>query len=144
MKKGMTILLSIFLLVGCVSDDAQQSTTETNVTTKVDPEENSNRSTAEIENADETEIDVEESHTDTSVSKNDHLQDFIEFDTLAEHIDFEIYQGDIETDNKGNRIILFEDESGHKKYKSIFIKHDNRLKIVQFKNDGLIYNEILK
>ncbi|GGN63567.1 hypothetical protein [Oceanobacillus indicireducens] len=48
---------------------------------------------------------------------------------MAEHIDLDTYQGVVETDNKGNRI---------------FIKHDNRIKIVQFNDDGLLYNGIIK
>jgi len=75
---------------------------------------------------------------------NGDLEEFPEFDTKAEYIDLDAYQGVVETDNKGNRIILFEDENGHSEYKSIFIKHDNRLKIVEFNNDGLLYNEIIK
>ncbi|MEI3598419.1 hypothetical protein [Oceanobacillus sp. MO10714A] len=71
---------------------------------------------------------------------NGDLEEFPEFDTKAEYIDLDAYQGVVETDNKGNRIILFEDEKGHSEYKSIFIKHNNRLKIVQFKGDGLLYN----
>jgi len=77
-------------------------------------------------------------------SNNDDLKDFPEFDTIAEYIDLDTYQGVLETDNKGNRIIVFQNEKGHSEYKSIFTKHDSHLKIVQFKDDDLLYNGTIK
>ena len=159
MKKGFTILLSILLLVGCSSEDADQPKKEAADANKVaQTEKNPDSSGTVIEEDNEIENDVDESNiedtddidgsntedTDDIDTKNDHLKDFTEFDVLVDKIDLDIYQGVVETDNKGNRIILFENENGDKEYKSIFIKHENRLKIVQFDDDGLIYNEIIK
>lgn len=148
MKKRFTILLSILLLAGCSSEDANQPKKEDDDANKVvQAEVNPESLDTVIEDQNETEDDVNQSNTedtDDSDTKNDHLKDFIEFDVLVDKIDLDIYQGVVETDNKGNRIILFENENGHKEYKSIFVKHENRLKIVQFDDDGLIYNEIIK
>src|SRR5699024_6783870 len=40
------------------------------------------------------------------------------------------------------RIILFTNLKGKKQYKSIYVKHINRLKIVDF-NDGILFNDII-
>lgn len=74
-------------------------------------------------------------------ANNDAIKDLPEYNKVAEHIDLETHSGKIQTDNRGNRVIIYSDENGHKKYKSIFIKNDNRLKIVHFDNDELIFNE---
>ena len=49
---------------------------------------------------------------------------------------------DVEEDNQNKRIILFENEAGEKVYKSIFIKENEHLKIIDIANDqenGLIF-----
>lgn len=148
MKKGIAILLGIMLLAGCSSNDADEVETKTaSVNETVESEEMLESSDGVTEEAEDTKVDGEDSNTadtkDIAIT-NDHLKDFPEFDILTEKIDLTVYKGVVETDNKGTRVILFEDERGHKEYKSIFVKHDNRLKIVQFKDDGLLYNEIVK
>lgn len=160
MKKGLAILLGIILVAGCSSNDTDELETqeqeESNeivdsdenledevdgVTEDEENDENSDGATEDIENQEDNSDDRDTSDT---VANNGDLETYPEFDIIAEHIDLDKYQGVVETDNKGNRIILFEDENGHSEYKSIFIKHDNRLKIVEFNNDGLLYNEIIK
>lgn len=80
---------------------------------------------------------------DGSSANNEGIKSFPEFNIIAEHIDLDAYSGTVQTDNRGNRVITFADANGHKKYKSIFVKRDNRLKIVHFDDDGLIFNEII-
>lgn len=145
MKKGFTILFSMLLLVGCSSNNDEQTTIEQEDTPEVIETEDNTDST--LEESDETEVEMDESEedaTDASATNNDHLKDFEEYSVLKDELDLETYTGVVETDNKGNRIILFEDETGAKEFKSIFVKNDNRLKIVQFEDDGLLYNEVLK
>ena len=87
----------------------------------------------------------EETNPDTSaevIKENEALAGFPEYDILAEHIDLNMYVADIETDNKGSRVIFYENEQGEKEYKSIFIKNENRLKIISLDDDdGMIYND---
>lgn len=148
MKKGLAILLGIILLAGCSSNDADKVETKPDdVNEIVEPGEMLESSDGVAEDVEDAEVDKEDSNmadTKDVATTNDHIKDFPEFDVLTENIDLTVYKGVVETDNKGTRVILFEDEKGHKEYKSIFIKHDNRLKIVQFKDDGLLYNEIVK
>ncbi|MFJ7406182.1 MULTISPECIES: hypothetical protein [unclassified Lysinibacillus] len=47
------------------------------------------------------------------------------------------------TDTSDKRILLIIDENGTKLYKSIFIKNTNRLKIINIKDGGQIFNEVL-
>jgi len=47
------------------------------------------------------------------------------------------------TDTRDKRILLIIDENGTKLYKSIFIKNTNRLKIINIKDGGQIFNEAL-
>ena len=51
-----------------------------------------------------------------------------------------MYQAELVTDNPGKRILLFTDANGRKIYKSIFIKNDRHLKIIQLDGEGLLYN----
>lgn len=85
-----------------------------------------------------------ESDDETQIADNSSIRDYVEFHTISNYIDTNAYVGSVETDNKGNRIIIFSDLNGHKKYKSIFVKRENRLKIVHFDNDGLIFNDVIK
>lgn len=145
MKKTLIILFGLLLLVGCSNNnDAEQP--------KVDKEDQNqaeqNQDQAENPDASEDEeANTEDATTDdaTETDKNDHLKEFNEFDVLAAELDLNTYEGVVETDNNGNRIILFQDATGKKEFKSIFIKNDNRLKIVQFDNeDNLLFNDIIK
>lgn len=47
------------------------------------------------------------------------------------------------TDTRDKRILLIIDENGTKLYKSIFIKNTNRLKIINIKDSGQIFNDVL-
>lgn len=154
LKKGLALFLGIMLLAGCSSQGADEPKPETDDELKVEQNdvetEGTDDATEDQTEAEETEEPEEVEEADEVVAENDDLKDLPEFNVLADKIDLDVYQGNIKTDNKGNRIILFENEKGHKEYKSIFIKHDKRLKIVEIGDDnndddeGLIYNEILK
>lgn len=85
-----------------------------------------------------------ESDDTTQTTDNSGISDYAEFQTIANYIDTTSHTGNVQSDNKGNRIIIFSDLNGHKKYKSIFVKRANRLKIVHFDNDGLIFNDVIK
>lgn len=47
----------------------------------------------------------------------------------------------VETDNPGTRVILFENSSGRKVYKSVFVKHDQRLKVLDLDGGPPLFNE---
>ncbi len=72
------------------------------------------------------------------------LEGYEEYEVLSEKIDLVTYEVVIETDNPGNRVLLFAEANGEKVYKSIFIKNNNHLKIINLHDEGLIYNDNLK
>ncbi len=50
----------------------------------------------------------------------------------------------IETDNPGTRVILYADAGGRKVYKSIYVKANNRLKIIDLNGGGPpLYNDTI-
>ena len=65
-----------------------------------------------------------------------------EYGVIEEHIDLDKYEMDVKEDNPHKRIILYETEQGEKEYKSIFLKDEDRLKIIEF-NHGQIFNEVI-
>lgn len=83
------------------------------------------------------EMDTEETPSNTS------LADYEESNLLADNIPLDQLTPLVEEDNQNKRIILFEDEAGEKVYKSVFIKNDEYLKIIDIKDEqndeGLIY-----
>ena len=69
--------------------------------------------------------------------------DLPEYPTLIDTIGNDDYSIKTVTDNQGKRILLLSDPTGTEKYKSIFIKDTNRLKIIKVDDDGEVFNEIL-
>ncbi|WP_342514834.1 hypothetical protein MKY34_08940 [Sporosarcina sp. FSL K6-1522] len=118
MKKWLLTIMSVMFLVGCTEDT--QDTTENLDMDIADTQES-------IENANAIEQTLD-------------LEVYEEYQTLSEKIDLTLYQATLETDNPGKRILLFTDADGRKVYKSIFIKHDRHLKIIELDGDGLLYN----
>lgn len=102
-------------------------------------------STKEEPNRNDSKQDSEQSKEHASINnQNAALEKYDEFATIAKEIDVDEYTGKVQTNNKGNRIIIFANANGENKYKSIFIKRQNRLKIVEFNNDQLLYNDIIR
>ncbi|MCK1994791.1 hypothetical protein GW626_19480 [Peribacillus muralis] len=66
-----------------------------------------------------------------------------EYDEIIEQIGNEDYSFDKETDNADKRVFLIE-QNGTKRYKTIFVKKTNRLKIIKINGGGAIYDEIIK
>lgn len=170
MKKRLMILLSLFLLASCgnvkdpnieypstidgeenlkndtPSEQLEDENNETPNDSIEEPEEQdtqSNETSSENESNHENDVQQEES-TEKSDAKNDHLKELPEYTVISSHIDLSSYTGTIQTDNKGNRIIIFSNDNGQNEYKSIFVKRANRLKVVTFQDDGLIFNDIIK
>lgn len=152
MKHIFVVLLSLFVLIGCSQENSGKEAVEENtlpVETEIkEVEEVEPESEATVENESTVESDAKgenkEEASDTSGVNNDHLRDLAEYEVLAEELDLEHYEGIIKTDNRGNRVILYQTKDRKKEYKSIYIKHKDRLKIVDFNNeDRLLYNGII-
>src|SRR5699024_4553226 len=165
MKKQIIILFAAIIEMICTcainNDDNNSNNSEKDNT---NTEENQNQGTND-ENADNNAEDNEENGIENDVenesennagdnmdnqTNNDSsdsdsaLADFPEYNTLVAEIDVDRLDAEIETDNPNTRVILYADSDGHKQYKSIFIKKQDRLKIIHFDDDGEIFNEVIK
>lgn len=129
------------------TNDEEQNTNED----AADTDNNASENAAENENADNAgnnEDNADENADTNKDAANDSdipadLEDFEEAEVLSKHIELDKVSSKVETDNPNKRVILFEDD-GEKVYKSIFIKNENRLKIIDIKDgdeEGQIYNE---
>ncbi|MFD1068259.1 PepSY domain-containing protein [Oceanobacillus locisalsi] len=104
----------------------------------------------ETENNTETEEDGQEESEQESSSdggnypnKPDHVTSFEEYSTINEQVNAEDLNFHLVTDNPGNRVMFLVDDEGKKHFKTIFVKHDNHLKIVDVNGGGVVYNSVL-
>lgn len=147
MKRALLLLLVLVALVlaACGNDKDESSEPADGTTQEPDQSEESGESETNEDATDDEEASESEKADDEESGEIDHsaIEGFEEFDVIADNIDLDSYKSILETDNKGNRIILFEDASGKKEFKSVFVKNDKRLKIIKLKDDGLLFNEII-
>lgn len=125
---------------GSGEDEKKEDDEDANIDEK-DEDESETKTETETETKDNEESDEESNQADKE--SDNELSSYDEYEEIHEHVDLDTYTGIVQTDNRGNRVILFEDEKGQKEYKSIFLKKKNRLKIIKLKNDELLFNEVL-
>lgn len=136
MKKLLLVSALAFLLAGCSSNEpAHKSDTQDQSTGSL--EENS------INIPPDDHIEAEKQASENEVD-NSGLSTYEEYSTVAEVADIDDLIGIVETDNSGTRVLLFKDESGKKTIKSVYVKKENRLKVISLDENGLLYNDILK
>lgn len=148
MKRILTLMLTIglmFGLVACGGNDEEtpekettEESTETTEETEVEEE------TTPEEEIEEPEEKAEESTSETETKGNSEIADFEEASVIEDEIDVSELDVKVEADNDNKRVILFTD-GNRAVYKTIFIKNDQRLKIIDINdNEGQIYNEVIK
>lgn len=136
MKKLLLVGALSIMLAGCTSNEPAQEPDA--------PDENTNSlEENSVNTAPEDNNDAEEQASETD-AKNNELANYEEYSTIAEVADVNGLKGIVESNNPGTRVILFEDESGNKKVKSVYVKKENRLKVISLDDDGLLYNDLLK
>src|SRR5699024_1252075 len=166
MKKIITILMTIGVIFGLAAcgtnndtnsaesneiEDSTEVTKDEGNTNEVDSEEeseqskegNSTNTSNENENCDSKTQNnkEEENNTEEENSKN---EEFKESEVIEKEIDVSDLNVEIETDNDNNRVILFK-ENNKPVYKTVYIKRDQRLKIIDIENnEGQIYNKIIE
>ncbi|MFD1453477.1 MULTISPECIES: hypothetical protein [Oceanobacillus] len=126
-------LLIILLIISACQSETNDVATE---------EHPSNRSTEEVpeESQDTSE---EEENNDSDLVADEDTYEYEEQEVIEQQIEEGDYDVLVETDNKGTRVMFYEID-GEKYYKTIFVKNDNRLKIIDIRNNnGQIYNEII-
>ena len=157
MKRLLMLLAAVgimFGLVACGSNDedtTDNDTTEENTETTeekdedkdVDEEPSSEKEDEpeDTEKADEPEKSTPEEDKDEDDGSE--ISEFKESSVIEDEIDIADLDAEVETDNNNKRVILFKD--GDKAvYKTIFIKNDDRIKIIDIVDDeGQIYNETI-
>lgn len=76
-----------------------------------------------------------------STVENDKVNEYEEISKISEKINLKDYNINVESDNKGTRIILFE-KNGKKIYKSVFVKEEKHLKLIDLESgEELLINE---
>lgn len=120
-------MLTLFLFAGC---SAQEDTGS--VETVPSQEEINSESVEE-----DFESVPEEELNDAEVIEQ---SDYPEFNALQEEIALETLESYLITDNPGTRVVVFV-ENGEQVYKSIYIKPENRLKLVDLKANELKIDE---
>ena len=66
-----------------------------------------------------------------------------EYAILDDIIDLQIFKAKIETDDQETRVIFFEDPDGNQVYKSVFVKNESYLKVMELDGEGLLYSEVI-
>ncbi|MBY0221261.1 hypothetical protein [Sporosarcina aquimarina] len=137
MKKWWLLPALAIVLAACGNNEESQPKEEEEIAKDTIESEEESVTSPDSEIAPE---DEPENHSASSASD---LSGYEESAVLGEHMPIDKLTSHVETDNPGKRIILFENESGEKVYKSIFIKHDRFLKIIDLKDDQLLYKDKL-
>lgn len=132
MKKLWMIPLLALTLAGCGNDDDTILEEEEESVEMVETDENGEEVT-EKDSAEETDTDNKDTEEDTSSSST--IDDFEESSLVKANLPMDQLVVDLVEDNQNKRIILFENEAGEKIYKSIFIKNDGHLKIIDIANN---------
>jgi hypothetical protein len=66
-----------------------------------------------------------------------------EYNVILKRIGKDDYTVETITDNEGTRVLHFLNEQGEMHYKSVFVKDTNRLKIIDTKGGGEVFNEVI-
>lgn len=126
MKKvvGMvSVAMSLFLLVGCQTSSLEE-TQQSGVSQTTEG------------------IVVDSNFTEaTTKEENETIE---EFSKINEVTPIDSLQYEVETDNPNNRVILFENATGQKVVKSIYVKSTGRLKVIDLQADETLFNEGIK
>lgn len=138
MKKYLFILLGLLVLAGC-SDDKAKDSVDVDVDTTPEVEVDDSDSAEVVEEDDATEVEEEQAGV-----VGDDLTTFEEYAIIDDNIDLAAHTSKVEEDNPGTRVILFEDASGKKVYKSVYVKNDKHLKIIKLDDEGLLYNDFIQ
>lgn len=127
--KLMALVLTLFLFVGCSTQEDTDSSDST---------------ASQVETSSEAVEDDLATVPEEKLGSADDIQqsDYPELSTLQEMIDLETVESYLITDNPGTRVMVFV-KDGEQAYKSIYIKSDNRLKLVDFEANELILDEEL-
>lgn len=76
---------------------------------------------------------------DNEFNKTSEAADYEEYNVIEEKVETDNLTYYLSTDNQGNRILFLLDENGVKQFKTIFLKYNEELKIINLSNGDLVY-----
>lgn len=156
MNKKLILLSFSALLLGACStgnnaDETPTEEPETSMEETSSMTEDSESMEEDSESAENEDEDMESEEEDHDPVSEDDLKDAKEVSEYSDYEELdkqdvfepEDYDGHLVTDNQGTRVFIFK-KGNEQAYKTIFVKHDNRLKVIDLKKDDLVFNEVLK
>lgn len=126
MKKvvGMvSVAMSLLLLVGCQTSSLEET-----------------QQSGVSQTTEETVVDSDF----TEATTNEENEAMEEWSAINAVTPIESLQYEVVTDNRNNRVRLFENATGQKVVKSIYVKNTGRLKVIDLQADETLFNEEIK
>lgn len=155
-KKAMVFFATAFILGGCASqkanapvvessDSAAQSSDE--MVKESSSESKDVESSAVVESSTEAENEadmapVSEEEAEQAEKVTD-ISQYEELEYSKGTIDLSGYESRLLTDNQGTRVMLFSKDN-EQLYKTIYVKNNHWLKLIDLKADKLLLNESIK
>ncbi|WHX25622.1 hypothetical protein QNH47_16025 [Virgibacillus halodenitrificans] len=143
MKKLILLAGLLFIITALAACGDNEQSTDT-----ADNEGNESTTTEDENQNSDTEKPEDKEVTNGNTENNEEAADIDltklpEYSPIKNHIDLDAHHPVVVEDNEGKRIILFRNEKNQEKYKSIFIKEEERVKIIDL-DKGEIFNGLLK
>jgi len=127
-----------------INADKEKETTQTSSMSDSDNNDQQKAATTEDSNKSQSGKSPENQDSDKTDSNSEVVQ-FKEYAYIKEKVsNIEDFKAITETNNPNKRVILYQSDEGQKKYKSIFIKKTNRLKLIELDKNGMLYNQVIK
>lgn len=151
-KKLLAFFATAFVLTGCSSNKAEAPENGSAKQASQSSQEVVQESTAVESSAPAEEADTEEDSEDMApvseeeAANAEEATDLSQYEELAyakDKVDLSKYESRILNDNQGKRVMLFSD-GNQQVYKTVYVKHNNWLKVIDLKNDDLVVNESIK
>lgn len=121
-----------FSLVACGNNDEVEKAEDTEE--EVETVEEETDSEAETEESDEESEEI----TEPGI-----VETYEEGAVIAEYIDLDDLSMKVNTDNPNTRVLFFHTDDYSKKYKTVYVKDKKRLKIIDERDDDLLFNDVI-
>lgn len=146
-KKVMVFFAAAFILGGCSTKTTSEPVVESSNSAAQSSEEVMTESTA-VESSAVTESSSEEDKdmapvSEEEVASAEMVTDISQYEELEYTIDLSGYESRMLTDNQGTRVMLFSKDN-EQVYKTVYVKNNNWLKVIDLKGDNLLLNEKIK
>lgn len=154
-KRIMVFFAAAFVLGGCSTQTTDESVVESSDSVAQSSEEVRTESVSSesmaVESSAATEMPDEEDDdlaqiSEEEVAKAEIVTDISQYEELVyakDTIDLSVYESRLVTDNQGTRVMLFSKDN-EQVYKTVYVKNNNWLKVIDLKGDKLLLNEKIK